>query len=288
MQPLSIETRNPRHRVKLLPKFYKRQFLKHVDSKMKLVIGVLCLLFVVFPIVFGFVLTSLNDDGGAKLRFRSHSVTDSQNDIDKEDWNLDYKYPLVECGTTVGIIRIQLNRDWAPKGVDRLVALIEDGFYDDTPFFRAVNNFLVQFGESSYLDRKRKWSTRIDDDPQLDPPIPFTDGIVSYAGFDTNSRTNQIFFSLGHNKGLGKQHWEVPIGQVTSDTLSIAHAVYTGYGDDVLKAIGPFRRSIQQLPDEEKQEQLYQFFKEKYPNLDWIETCSIVKGGVERLGFGSV
>jgi len=331
MKPLSIETK-PRQRVKLLPKFYKRKFREHVDSKLSIVIVVLCMIFVVFPVMFGFVISSMNDDLNSNRRFRSHQVIHSQN---TNDWNLDVRFPLVECDTTVnvgnGVLRIQLNRDWAPGkivphtrltyslthsltlthniltvgvtyslthsltlthniltvGVNRFIELIKDGFYNDIPFFRGVENFLVQFGATSHVGLEKKWNEVIMDDPQLNPKIPFTDGIVSYAGYGKNSRTNHVFFSLGNNPGLGNKPWEVPIGQVTKDTLDVAHSVYTGYGDDVMKALGPFKQGIQiNLSDTEKEERIRIFFREKYPNLDWIKSCAVIPGGVESLGFG--
>ena len=118
MQPLSIEIKR-RDRVRLLPKFYKRK-LREVDSKLVLVIGVLCLIFVVFPLIFGLYISKLNDESNKNVqRLRTNRVFNSKMNTDK-DWELDYRFPLVECHTTVniknGILRIQLNRDWAPNG----------------------------------------------------------------------------------------------------------------------------------------------------------------------------
>ena len=116
MQPLSIEIKR-RDRVRLLPKFYKRK-LREVDSKLVLVIGVLCLIFVVFPLIFGLYISKLNDESNIQ-RLRTNRVFNSKMNTDT-DWELDYRFPLVECHTTVniknGILRIQLNRDWAPNG----------------------------------------------------------------------------------------------------------------------------------------------------------------------------
>ncbi len=290
MQPLAIELKR-RDRVRLLPKFYKRK-LREVDSKLASVIGVLCLIFVVFPLVFGLYISEMNNEEVNVQRLRTNKVVSSNmNTYEDADWKLDYRFPLVECHTTVnvgdGILRIQLNRDWAPKGVERFENLVRDGYYDDIPFFRGVKNFLVQFGASSHVDRVRKWQHTIEDDPQLNPRIPFTDGIVSFAGYGENSRSNQVFFSLGENARLGtKSPWEVPIGQVTEDTLDVAHAVYTGYGDDVMKALGPFKYGWRKLvlTDAEKDKDLKNFFNQ-YPMLDWIKSCTIIKGGLESLGF---
>ena len=50
-------------------------------------------------------------------------------------------------------------------------------------------------------------NTRIKDDPQLNPKIPFVEGTISYAGPGDNSRTSQLFISYGAHKSLGTQKW---------------------------------------------------------------------------------
>ena len=56
------------------------------------------------------------------------------------------------CETTVqsgdGILEIELWPAVAPHGVQRAVELVEDGFFNDLPFFRAIQGFLIQFGIS--------------------------------------------------------------------------------------------------------------------------------------------
>jgi hypothetical protein len=97
---------------------------------------------------------------------------------------LEAEEALIRCGTTKGDIVMHLYRKWSPHGYDRAVALYEHGFYDHSHFFRTVPNFLVQFG-ISYTDDvelQKKARSTIPDDPQLDPPIPFDVGTISYAG----------------------------------------------------------------------------------------------------------
>jgi hypothetical protein len=50
----------------------------------------------------------------------------------------------VECTTTKGTLMIDVYRGWSPRGADRFVELIEDGFYNDIAFFRCVDGFLTQ------------------------------------------------------------------------------------------------------------------------------------------------
>jgi Cyclophilin type peptidyl-prolyl cis-trans isomerase/CLD len=91
---------------------------------------------------------------------------------------------VISCGTTKGPIVMEMVREWSPHGYDRAVELFESGFYDESHFFRVVPHFLVQFGISYSQDATLKQLGRstIPDDPQLDPPIKFEPGIISYAG----------------------------------------------------------------------------------------------------------
>ena len=90
----------------------------------------------------------------------------------------------VSCGTSKGPFVATFHRDWSPHGYDRATALYQRGFFDHSHFFRAVPNFLVQFGISYSQDKAlQEFANKpIPDDPQLDPPIKFKKGIMSFAG----------------------------------------------------------------------------------------------------------
>ena len=126
----------------------------------------------------------------------------------------------LRCKTSVGVgdgtFSLELRPDWAPKGVERVLALHQSGFFDGMPFFRAIKGFLIQFGISPSKEQHTKWMAagNIDDDPVPDPPVAFTDGIVSFACYSKDSRSTHLFITLGNQPGLGKRPWEVPIGQV--------------------------------------------------------------------------
>ena len=52
----------------------------------------------------------------------------------------------VKFDTSIGEFVIKVTRAWAPNGADRFYNLVKNGFYDEARFFRAVPNFMVQFG----------------------------------------------------------------------------------------------------------------------------------------------
>jgi peptidyl-prolyl cis-trans isomerase A (cyclophilin A) len=78
-------------------------------------------------------------------------------------------------------------------------------------FFRAVENFMVQFGISGDPALNAKWGQQaIADDPQWLPrgPRRFRRGFVSFAGGGPNSRTTQLFAAYA-GLGLGDAPHEV-------------------------------------------------------------------------------
>ena len=174
----------------------------------------------------------------------------------------------IVCDTTVkvgdGKIVIDLWEKTAPIGAQRLEELVTDGFFTDLPFFRAIPRFLIQFGISPNTDMQAKWQANgnIADDPH--PNIPFSDGIVSYAGYGKDTRSTHLFLTLGDQPGLGKSAWEVPVGKVVQG-LDDMHAIYTGYGDGVNQG---------RLHGKQGAEYLKQF-----PLLDRFKSCVVTEGG---------
>lgn len=169
---------------------------------------------------------------------------------------------------------MQLIREWSPNGYDRAVELFERHFYDNSHFFRAVPNFLVQFGISYSEDKElQKLSKkRIKDDPKHDPPIEFHPGIISYAGSGENSRTSQLFISYGSAKSLGTQVWETPIGKVI-EGLENAKQFYS-YGDMPPWGKGPVQGKIYGGP---------KYIEEGFPLIDKFLECTVTRSGASEI-----
>lgn len=188
---------------------------------------------------------------------------------------------IVRCGTTKGDITLQLIREWSPNGYDRAVELFERHFYDGSHFFRAVPKFLVQFGISYSGDKElQRFSKRsIRDDPPHDPGIGFELGTISFAGSGPDSRTSQLFFSYGANKGLGKQKWETPIGKVI-EGMENAEEFYS-YGDMPPWGNGPVQGKIYNGP---------QYIENNFPLIDKFLECTVERnagaGSDSRSGSG--
>lgn len=181
-------------------------------------------------------------------------------------------HPILTCDTTVAVgngkIVIELREDWAPKGVQRVQELAKSGFFDDLPFFRAIPNFLIQFGISPDKEKQNMWTKNIPDDPAPSPRIPFTDGLVSFAGYGKDSRSTHLFMTLGNQPGLGMSPWEVPVGSVIQG-LDVMHGIYMGYGGNVdqgrLNPNNPAAKA----------------YLAQHPKLDSFKRCTITEKKVE-------
>ena len=176
---------------------------------------------------------------------------------------------LVTCQTTKGEIRIEIFKQWAPFGAERFLSLIKKGHYDGTPLYRCVPHFLVQFGIPAGHAHHGDVKPIPDDRSQN---IPFTDGVISFAGNGLDSRTSEVFFSLGNQANLGKQSWETPFGKILDpNSLSVLHNWNTEYGD-----IAPFNPG-KGIDPALVREHGHAYLKANFPRLDYIHRCEIVK-----------
>ena len=123
-----------------------------------------------------------------------------------------------------GLIIFEVNRTWAPIGVDRFYSLAKDNYYDCAAFFRVVPNFIVQWGIASSPQETAKWNTNIPDEGQDNEDedneynesedittatrtsriisISNTVGTVSFASAGPGTRTTQIFVNTADNSRL--------------------------------------------------------------------------------------
>jgi peptidyl-prolyl cis-trans isomerase A (cyclophilin A) len=132
--------------------------------------------------------------------------------------------------TTKGPIVVGVWRDWAPRGADHFLSLVEAGFYSDIAFFRCVEGFLTQFGLSDNPDMVRYHSETIMDDENKGHGI--FRGAISYAGGGPNTRSTQLFMAFEYLDFLGREPWETAFGMVV-EGYDVLDALYKGYGEMV-------------------------------------------------------
>jgi peptidyl-prolyl cis-trans isomerase A (cyclophilin A) len=164
----------------------------------------------------------------------------------------------VKMTTTKGDVIIQVNRAWAPLGVDRFYNLIRGGFYKDAAFFRVIPNFVAQFGISAVPAIADKWeNARITDDRVTQSNKR---GTLTFATAGPNTRTTQIFINYRDNTSLDTQGF-APFGQVT-EGMEIVDKFFSGYGET------PDQGLIRQ--------QGKAYLDRGFPNLDRILSTTIV------------
>jgi peptidyl-prolyl cis-trans isomerase A (cyclophilin A) len=163
--------------------------------------------------------------------------------------------------TSRGTFVVEVKRAWAPRGADRLYALVAERFFDENRFFRVLPNFIAQFGANGDKTLNEKWEEKkIADDPVLQSN---TRGTLSFAADGPGSRTHQLFVNLKDNPSLDKQGF-APIGRVVGG-MAIADSIYDDYGD------APRYHLIATLGNS--------YLKRMFPKLDYIKTARIVGGG---------
>ncbi len=166
----------------------------------------------------------------------------------------------VKFETTKGSFVVQVHREWAPNGADRFYNLVKNGYYDGCALFRAVKDFMVQFGINGDPAVNQAWmSARIPDDPVKKGNAR---GRITYAMAGPGTRTTQVFINYKNNAFLDGQGFAA-FGEVGEDGMKVVDGLYTGYGDTA-----------------NIQGQLYRqgntFLLEKYPKLDYIKKATIV------------
>jgi peptidyl-prolyl cis-trans isomerase A (cyclophilin A) len=172
----------------------------------------------------------------------------------------------VNFDTSVGSFVVTVHRDWAPHGADRFYNLVKNGFYNDARFFRAIPNFMVQFGIHATPAVSAAWrNARLPVDKVTQSNRR---GFITYAmGASPDTRTTQVFINFRDNSGLDKMGF-APFGQVTSG-MEVVDKIYTGYGEGAPRGKGPDQGRIQSEGNA--------YLTKAFPQLDYIKGAKIGK-----------
>jgi peptidyl-prolyl cis-trans isomerase A (cyclophilin A) len=161
---------------------------------------------------------------------------------------------------------VTVHRDWAPHGADRFYNLVKHGFYNEARFYRAVPNFMVQFGLHANPVISTLWrEARIPADKVTQSNRR---GLVTFAmGSKPDTRTTQVFINLVNNARLDPLGF-APFGEVTSG-MDVVDKLHTGYGDAPPRGKGPLQPRIQAEGNA--------YLEKEFPRLDYIKTATIGK-----------
>lgn len=171
----------------------------------------------------------------------------------------------VRFTTTRGPFDFKVHRDWSPRGADRIYWLVSNGYYDGVRFFRAVPNFVVQFGMNGDTAVQRAFrERRIPDDTVKRGNVR---GTLSFAMGGPNTRTTQLFINLKDNQRLDPLGFSV-VAQVVAG-MGVVDSLYQGYGDGAPRGKGPSQDTIS------KEGEAY--LARDFPLLDQVITARVVR-----------
>ena len=161
-----------------------------------------------------------------------------------------------------------LRPDWSPMGAKRILELVTMGWYDGAVFFRALRNFVVQWGMKPASD-EAAWKHQHDParvqtvmERLKDEPVKTsnTRGTLTFAMGGKNTRTHQLFINLKDNHYLDREGFS-PVGEVV-EGMDLVAQIDTTYKDGQGQ-VASYHKSREAL-------------KQKFPLMWAIDTCSVL------------
>jgi cyclophilin family peptidyl-prolyl cis-trans isomerase len=172
----------------------------------------------------------------------------------------------VRIETSKGAFVLEVNREWAPRGADRLLDLVRAKFFDDSRFFRVREKYIAQFGIAGDPAVTKKWDGNYFPDDSV--RTSNVRGTFAFAMTGPNLRNTQIYINLVDNKQLDAQGFS-PVGRVV-EGMDVVDRIYAGYGED---AGGGLRAGKQQKMLAEGNVHL----DSNFPKLDKLLSAKIVR-----------
>jgi len=170
----------------------------------------------------------------------------------------------VRLDTTKGLITIKVVPSWAPIGVERFLQLVDDGYFSDLAFYRAVPDFLVQFGVTSDKEKRDRYEAIKDDCVK---GVPYEEGSVCFAAAGPNRRASTVCIFMTSVPDFGQQPWETIIGKVQPDSLEVLRNIFTGYGEmPQCGGEGPDPTKLAELGNK--------YIVEHFPKCDFVKSAS--------------
>ncbi|MHC0053940.1 peptidylprolyl isomerase [Actibacterium sp. D379-3] len=138
------------------------------------------------------------------------------------------------AGAANGVITIDLFEDAAPGHVERIVALANDGAYDNVVFHRVIPGFMAQTGDVEFgklggdMRMAGRGGSALPDLPAEFSDLPFERGVVGMArSASPDSANSQFFIMFAPAPHLNGQY--TVVGTVTGG-LDVLDAIKKGAG----------------------------------------------------------
>jgi len=172
----------------------------------------------------------------------------------------------VRLETTKGNVVLELHRAWSPEGADRFYNLVKAGFYENVAFFRAIDNFMVQFGMHGEPSVQKAWNAYpIPDDPAGQSNKR---GYITFAMRGPSTRTTQVFINYKDNGMLDSMGF-TPFGEVV-EGMEVVDSFYKGYGEGAPKGKGPDQMLLTREGNA--------YLERDFPELDWLKKAVLLEG----------
>ena len=133
----------------------------------------------------------------------------------------------VRIDTSKGAVVLEVTRALSPRGADRFYHLVENGFYDDSRFFRVIAGRFAQFGIPGNPAIAGIWRNQsFPDDPAR---ASNSRGTFAYAMTGPDARTTQIYINTSDQLQQDAQGF-APFGKVV-EGMDVVDELYSGYGE---------------------------------------------------------
>ena len=172
----------------------------------------------------------------------------------------------VQVDTTMGPFVLEIYREWSPAGVERFHHLVDIGYYTDIAVYRVIPRFVAQFGIHGRPEVNAAWKeATIKDDPE-NPAASNVAGTIAFVRTGRpNSRTVQLYINLVDNVQLDKMGFQA-FGRVI-EGMDVVRAINSEYGEN---RVSGFQQKFQDQGND--------YVRDTYPNLDTIESMTIIRG----------
>jgi peptidylprolyl isomerase len=138
-------------------------------------------------------------------------------------------------GEAQGTIRIDLLEEVAPRHVERITALAEEGAYDGVVFHRVIDGFMAQTGDVQFgrleggdMARAGMGGSDLPDLPAEFSDVPFERGVIGMArSASPDSANSQFFIMFAPAPHLNGQY--TVVGRVT-EGMEVVDAIKRGEG----------------------------------------------------------
>jgi len=151
--------------------------------------------------------------------------------------------------TNLGIIKIKLLPEIAPKAVENFVGLANKGYYKDVIFHRVIDNFMIQGGDPTGTGRGGDsfWGTMFAD--EFSPKHRFDrKGLLAMANKGPNTNGSQFFITLAPTPHLNDRH--TIFGEVVGgmDVVEKIGKVKTGQFDKPIEPVKMIKIAFEAAP----------------------------------------